>query len=219
MLSVRVAVGGGRDQKGRTDTPNDARRAGIGRRQEEALGDVTEPERIAVGRRQVVAIGDRQDRARDQVPVRVQRDGNDRLDVERIGEAILLGAGAKFEIALERHADQVGDRVRELLCEIVRILGQRLLPLHGGGDKHRRPKPGSYLPHAQFPLAASAAASPVSVAPDHASTEWPQVTSPLPIRELAFSLKQPGARPLDGRSPSRTLRRPDAIGRPCRGVT
>jgi hypothetical protein len=47
-----------------------------------------------------------------------QLDGNHRLDVQRVAETVVLAAEPKVEVALERDADQRGDRILQLLGEL-----------------------------------------------------------------------------------------------------
>ena len=123
--SSSVAVGSRKAGPGAEDP---AARGRLLRREEQALRGVAEP-RAAVAGDHVVLVDDRQDRARDDVPVLVEADRHDRLDVERVALAVAAGAIAFVVVELQRHADERGDRVRQLFRELVRVraAGRRFL--------------------------------------------------------------------------------------------
>ena len=73
--------------------------------------------------RDIVLRDDRQDGADDKVPVLVELDRDHRLDIDIILVAVIR-PDAVVPVALEGHADQVGNRVGELLGEVLRVVGQ-----------------------------------------------------------------------------------------------
>jgi hypothetical protein len=89
--------------------------------EEEARIEITETEIALVTLVYGRLIHDRQDPARDQVPVLVQLERDDRLDVEDVlffAERPDIGVG----VVLERDRNQIGDRVLRLLLEIAGVL-------------------------------------------------------------------------------------------------
>jgi hypothetical protein len=131
---IRLA---GRPQDGRTDGPDQAVMLGL-RREEEALGGVAEAERGVVAGIGVLLLHDRHDGADDQVPVLVQRKRDHRLDVQGVAAAV-LGAVAAVVVLLERHADQVGDRIGQLLGQF----GAVVLGVGQGGARQQATRRGT----------------------------------------------------------------------------
>lgn len=76
-------------------------------------------------------VDDRQDGARDQVPILVQRDRHHRLKIRRVAEAVVVDAAAKIQIVLERHVDQRRHGSREFSGET----GRRRLREAGTGQR------------------------------------------------------------------------------------
>jgi len=60
---------------------------------------------------------DRQDGAGDEIPARVQMERNDGLDVQHV-LSFVEWPDVEIGIVLERHADQVGDRILRLLGQV-----------------------------------------------------------------------------------------------------
>src|SRR5262249_48850533 len=80
-------------------------------------------------------------RPRDDVPVLVDRDRNDRLDVEDVLRS-LLGTEIEIGVVLERQADQVADGV---LRELGQLLGAQVR-MRSDRCQHRRAEQSSGLP-------------------------------------------------------------------------
>lgn len=93
----------------------------MGRREKNLRLDVAEPEVRSEVRREPRLIEDRRDRARDDVPLVVQMDGNDRLKVEVVLRRV-VGPEAEIQVVLKLHADEVGDRVFSRLAQFVGVL-------------------------------------------------------------------------------------------------
>jgi hypothetical protein len=78
----------------------------------------------------------RHDRAHDQVPVRIEPEGHDGLEIQRVTPAV-TGAQVEVEVVLKRHTDQRGHRVRQLFDQFLvaplRSPRRRL----GRGHRHR----------------------------------------------------------------------------------
>ncbi|MGK8235603.1 hypothetical protein ACLGGT_15740 [Roseovarius sp. MS2] len=69
---------------------------------------------------------DRDNRPRNQVPILADRKGNNRLDVKHQSRSIAIWSDAIVLIELERHTDQRGDRICQLLGKLFGVLGQGL---------------------------------------------------------------------------------------------
>ena len=65
-----------------------------------------------------ILVDDRDDGADDEVPVVIERDGDDGLKVERVFRAV-LGAECGVVVELKGHGDQIGDGIGELLGELL----------------------------------------------------------------------------------------------------
>jgi hypothetical protein len=115
LAGLERRPGRGRPEDHRPDTPGQAGHARA-RREEEALGDVAEAGLVL--RRVAFLVHERDDGAGDQRPVVGQPEGDHRLDVQRPTESVVARATAEVEVVLERHADQVGDRVLQLLRQL-----------------------------------------------------------------------------------------------------
>src|SRR5208337_5424240 len=96
-----------RVEKNRSHAPDDSRRRRTGGRQKEALQGVGEP-RLGLGK-EAVERRERDDRADNEVPVTVQGERNDRLNVQRIAKGVVMGTAAPVEVVLERDLDHAGD--------------------------------------------------------------------------------------------------------------
>ncbi|MCY1241206.1 hypothetical protein D9M72_540970 [compost metagenome] len=110
FLAAEQVVGRSRDQEGRPHTPDDPAFRRLGRREKEALQRIAEAELRAARAGDVVLRRHRQNGSRNDVPVRVQRKGDDRLDVDGRLVAVIR-AVAVVVIELEGNADQRGNRV------------------------------------------------------------------------------------------------------------
>lgn len=100
--------------------PDEVADSGIDRllwRHKQALDGVAEAELRAFSRDDVILVNDRHDRAADQVPLVVKRDRYDRLHIRRVSPA-LIRVDVIVEIALNREADEIRDRIVQLFREI-----------------------------------------------------------------------------------------------------
>jgi hypothetical protein len=88
LLGAEAIIGRGRPQKHRADAPDDAARPRRARQQEEALRGVAEAAMRADSRRRLLPVHQRHDGPHDQIPLLVQLERNDRLDVERVATAL-----------------------------------------------------------------------------------------------------------------------------------
>ena len=86
--------------------------------EEEALDGVSQAG-LAGRTDDVLLMDDRNNGAADQVPVVIQRERDHRLDIERVPPSV-VGPDAKIKIVLERHTDERGDWIGELLCQCIR---------------------------------------------------------------------------------------------------
>ena len=105
LIGTKKIVGRCGKQENRPDAPD--RIAGF-RREEKALHGITEPRGIRrAARENATLVDDRKNGAGDDIPIVVQGNRNDRLEVQ--GESIAIAwTNAGFEISLQRHTDQVG---------------------------------------------------------------------------------------------------------------
>ena len=121
----------GRQGEGRAEA--DQHVLGDRGREEQGRVDVAEAVVGGVALGQGRLVDDRHDGARDQVPVLAQLERDHRLEVEDV-----LGPLARAEVevgvVLERHADQVGDRVLRLLGQLLGVVAGRLGRLLAGCD-------------------------------------------------------------------------------------
>ena len=101
----------GRDAENRSDAPGEAADA-LGRRQEETLRRIAQPELRSRTGKDVALVNDRNDGPRDEVPVLVDREGHDRLEVHIELLAILLRTDPPIIVELEGNAYKIRDRVR-----------------------------------------------------------------------------------------------------------
>ena len=86
-------------------------------------------------------VNDRHDRPRDQIPVLANTDRNHRLNIEHVNHLVVMGARAEIEIALQRHADEIGHGILGFLCELFRA---RLLLAWRGCGQEAEQKNSSY---------------------------------------------------------------------------
>src|SRR5262245_58962489 len=100
-------IGRRRNCKDRTEAPDQS--AGMGGSEKELLGNVADAIRVVVVERTGLT-DDGDDGARDKVPVRVQTQWYDGLNVEHFLGAV-EGPRVEIRIALERNADKIGDRI------------------------------------------------------------------------------------------------------------
>src|SRR6516162_8557902 len=93
----------------------------MGRREKKLRLDVAEPELRSEVRRQPRLTHNRRDRAGDEVPVFVQMDRNDWLEVEDVLGPV-VGPIDERRVVLKLQADEVGDRILSRLAQLVRTL-------------------------------------------------------------------------------------------------
>ena len=122
VLVAEHIVGVGRQLRDRAHAPDQPARAGAGGRQEGRELDVAEAEGAALAGNELRLPDQRHDRARDDVPVLVHLDRDHRLDVEDVLRP-RQRPDVEVGVVLERHADQVADRVLRQLGE---FLGRHL---------------------------------------------------------------------------------------------
>lgn len=93
-------------------------------REEKALRCVAQPGLIASDADRGFRRDNRNDRPRDEVPILIELERNHRLNVERVPHRIRR-TNTKIPVALQRHADEVGDRIVELLGQLaLTLLGE-----------------------------------------------------------------------------------------------
>jgi crotonobetainyl-CoA:carnitine CoA-transferase CaiB-like acyl-CoA transferase len=140
LLGAKEIVGRGRVQHCRPDTPYEPAFGGPRRREPQALHDVAHAT-FRTGEH-VVDMRERNDRARDQIPIFVQREGQHRLRHKRVAEALVVAPAAVVEVVLDRYRDQVGQRVVQLLRQLIlrhavlfRLVLRWLIRLRLGGGR------------------------------------------------------------------------------------
>ena len=117
LVNAAELAGGGRQQGHRADAPDHTTGAGLGGGEEQALHGVAEIELAGFRPSRALEVHHRQDRAGNQVPVGRKLEGHHRLDVEVGPLDVLLDADTTVVVELERHADQRGHWVGQLLGE------------------------------------------------------------------------------------------------------
>src|SRR5258706_7001457 len=127
LLRAQRALRGRGQQERRAEAPDETAPARRLRwREEEALRRVRQTEAGALARRDpAVPVHDREDRARDEVPVVVELDRDDRLDVQLVDHAVGVPADAVVGVLLEGYADQRRDRIVELLGQLFLLVRAR----------------------------------------------------------------------------------------------
>ena len=114
-MVAEILIGRGRQQECRPDAPDDFAR--LCRREEERGIEISDPELLMARGRQL-GLGDhRRDPAGDQVPIRIDRDWNDGLDVEDLLRR-MKRPDTEIRIRLKWEADEVGDRVLRFFREL-----------------------------------------------------------------------------------------------------
>src|SRR6266436_1609942 len=100
-----------------TNPPDQAEWSWFLRREEKALGRIAQPIlrtilrlqwrilRQVLNVKEVVLRNDRHDRAQNEIPILIQGDGNDRLNIERELVAVVRRPIAEVLVGLEWHAD------------------------------------------------------------------------------------------------------------------
>ena len=80
------------------------------------MQNVTQPALVITARDGRFRVDDRDDRPDDEVPIHRQGQRNDWLNVERVAHRVCR-ADAEIPVVLQRHANQVGDRILEFLSQ------------------------------------------------------------------------------------------------------
>ena len=91
-------------------------------RKEEAWVEVPQPEIGAISRKERRLIDHRHDPAGNQVPILIEADRDDGLNIEGVLGVIEL-ANAEVRIVLKRHTDQTGDGVLRCFTQAISTLG------------------------------------------------------------------------------------------------
>ena len=135
-------VGARRPQHRRAGAPGEGSQRGVrgSRHEEEALQRVAEAELHARGAGDVVLPHHRHDGARDQRQIVGQIEGNHRLDVGE-GALAVERAVAAVIVELDRHADQRGDGIGQLLGQLG-VVALALLRRGGGEGNREGGRPG-----------------------------------------------------------------------------
>jgi len=127
----------GRVEKGRSNTPNQPEWSRMFGREKETLSGVAQAILGTILRlqwrilRQVLDVEEVmlrnhwEDRAQNKVPIFVNRNGNDRLNIERELVAVVRRPVAEVLVGLERDANQRRDGVRQLFGELVCLVRVR----------------------------------------------------------------------------------------------
>src|SRR4029077_16129567 len=77
---------------------------------------------LAAGADPVLLVNVGNDRARDDIPAVIDCNRDDRLNVKFVLETLVVWPAAEIEIALQRHLDEISDRVVQFFGDVAHLI-------------------------------------------------------------------------------------------------